>query len=459
MTRGIETMLGMVGASAHVQVTVSQTSAGRQATRSRRLRWLNRWMTTDEQSAATARHLAPSGGGSSVDSDGLSWPAFVSIGSRQRRREPIEAVFRLRELVAGELMTTPTNVAFDHWSISEPGSDRGLGRYAATLSTVLDADPRFNPVYVRKSVGKGQPSSLQLQRQISSLSKRVDLYHATVPEHLPPMKSLRWVCSIQDIIPLDLAAYRRFGLKTRLKYLNSKRADIILANSEYTASRVMQRLEVPSARIYIAPIPISQDFYIEDDAPRATRERACNEPYIVGLVDHRAPDPRKRYHWIEDLASELQGSGIRVVVTGRQVSPEQYPNCHILPPLSDRDLAALYRDALTFFYPSSYEGQGLPPIEAMAAGCPVLAFRNSSVAEMVGESDFLVHDPIPWESDLLGEHLPTHSMRECRERIENIASNGALRRELGKLARKRASEYKSEKLADGMADAYRGALR
>ena len=60
--------------------------------------------------------------------------------------------------------------------------------------------------------------------------------------------------------------------------------------------------------------------------------------------------------------------------------------------VADEELADLYRAAGCFVFPSRYEGFGLPCLEAMACGCPVAAFRNSSVPEVVGEAGVLVDD-------------------------------------------------------------------
>ncbi len=354
----------------------------------------------------------------------------------------------------------PITVAFDHWSISEPGSDRGLGRYATTLSAALDVDRRFAPVYVRKVNSSKWRGLIELQRQIRDASKRADLYHATVPEHLPPAKSLPWVCSIQDVIPLDVPDYRRLGIKTRAKYINSKRADVIVANSEYTASRVMAKLEISTKRIFIAPIPIAPSFSPRSTAsigktPIAGREGV---PYVVGLADHRAPDPRKRYHWIQQLAKRLKSKGIDTIVTGRAIRREEYPDCVLAEALSDSELSDLYANATAFFYPSAYEGQGLPPLEAMASGCPVLAFNNTSVGEMVGNPEFLINDPLPWQQARLAEPMPAQTLEICIHRITEIAYSAELRRNFASAAIAQANRFSMGRLAGDLLSAYEEAV-
>jgi glycosyltransferase involved in cell wall biosynthesis len=76
---------------------------------------------------------------------------------------------------------------------------------------------------------------------------------------------------------------------------------------------------------------------------------------------------------------------------GRQAPPTM-PGARQLGRVGDEELADLYAAAGCFMFPSRYEGFGLPCLEAMACGCPVAAFRNSSVPEVVGEAGLLVDD-------------------------------------------------------------------
>ncbi len=76
---------------------------------------------------------------------------------------------------------------------------------------------------------------------------------------------------------------------------------------------------------------------------------------------------------------------------GRQ-APRSMLGAHMLGQVDDAELADLYAAAGCLLFPSRYEGFGLPCLEAMACGCPVVAFRNSSVPEVVGNAGELVTD-------------------------------------------------------------------
>lgn len=311
----------------------------------------------------------------------------------------------------------------DQYSLRGAGADRGLGRYAKTVAEALRNATSTSVIDLHGSTNSSGSELFAIQNGIAHLKQpRSVPYHATSVDHLPILKTRPWVCSIQDVIPLDLSGYRRLGIKTRLRFFSARRAEVIVANSRYTADRISARLKVNRNDIEVCPLPVANAYVtafapkVLDSDPAVAEARA--RPYIVALADLRSPDPRKRFHWINDLAHGLSGSGIRMIVTGRGLSPEDFPETEVVPALDDEALARLYSLALATFYPSSYEGQGLPPLEAMAAGCPVVAFRNTSITEMVKLSEFLVDDPIPWVLQDLSAPMPSGTMNFVVNRLK-----------------------------------------
>jgi len=98
----------------------------------------------------------------------------------------------------------------------------------------------------------------------------------------------------------------------------------------------------------------------------------------------------------------------------------------------DHTLAALYRLAAVFAFPSLYEGFGLPPLEAMACGTPVVTSRISSLPEVVGDGAVLV-DP--------------YSVDDIASALERVLGDEALRAELGARGRARAQAFSWERSA------------
>lgn len=355
-------------------------------------------------------------------------------------------------------------VLLDQYSLSELGSDRGLGRYAAMMAAGAS---ELSDVEVEKLLRTASPlrapDVLLIQRDIWKLrlAKSVP-YHSTSVYHLPVLKNRPWICSIQDVIPLDLDDYRNLGLKSRLLFANAKRSNIILANSNYTKSRIVSKLGVSPSRIMVCALPISGSFTTSPSIESTSRvTRLLNaagvdpsRPFVTALADLRTPDPRKRYHWIDEIADSLLERDIPMVVTGRGLDPVDFPHSTVIGSLSDEELSALYSLAVAMYYPTAYEGQGLPPQEAMASGCPVVAYRNTSVEEVVEASDFLLDDPIPWELQSLSQPLPLANRHDVVNRIATWTESAESLLQARRLAEQVAGKYSWESFSNNLKSFY-----
>jgi glycosyltransferase involved in cell wall biosynthesis len=351
-------------------------------------------------------------------------------------------------------------VILDQYSLSGPGSDRGLGRHASLLAEALRHVEELEFLPLRAGVGARSLEVLGIQKAIAALNVGGSVpYHSTDVFHLPLIKNRPWICSILDIIPLDLDGYLSLGIKTRAMFANSRRSDIVIVNSAYTGQRVADRLNIPHEKIHISPFPVSAAYRadIPKDRSNAGLQLAAEldgRPYVIALADLRSPDPRKRFHWIADLAAALKETNIRMVVTGRGLSPSDYPDAIVLLNLSDAELAETYSNALATFYPSAYEGVGLPPLEAMAVGCPVIAFKNTSITEVVQMAEFLIDDPIPWEEQNLSAPLPISVSSKIVERLDLWATDPELVTSLRSAARAIATRETVQTLGASLAKAY-----
>lgn len=106
------------------------------------------------------------------------------------------------------------------------------------------------------------------------------------------------------------------------------------------------------------------------------------------------------------------------------------------------------------YYPTAYEGQGLPPQEAMAAGCPVVAYQNTSVQEVVGSADFLLDDPVPWEAQSLQASLPKTAIDDILTKIIDWAGSEVALAEARREARFMASKYSYNRFDRDLANVY-----
>ena len=182
-----------------------------------------------------------------------------------------------------------------------------------------------------------------------------------------------------------------------------------------------------------------------------------DEPYALSLS---TLEPRKNIaHVIRQysrLVSEGQIGDMRLVLVGTRGwkmeemlteldrSAEIRQRIVVTGFVPDRDLAPIYSHALMFLYPSFYEGFGLPPLEAMQCGVPVITSNTSSLPEVVGDSGILV---APTDSDALCQAILT------------LHRDEALRRQLSARAIERATLFSWSRCADQVMVQYRSAAK
>jgi glycosyltransferase involved in cell wall biosynthesis len=222
-----------------------------------------------------------------------------------------------------------------------------------------------------------------------------DVFHATNPYMSAVRTRGRNVVSVLDVIPLELDSYRQLGLNARL-FLKTlvPRADRIVALSQFTAGRVVDILGVPEHKLVVASLPPASSF--QPQAGHGDRDwlahRGIRHPFVAAVADGRAHDPRKRPEWLPVIGRVMRRAGAQLVVAGAGSERFFRPDDHVVAVgrISDPELACLFGAAQALVYTSAYEGQGLPPLEAMACGTPVVAMRNSAIPEFVGDGGIVI---------------------------------------------------------------------
>jgi glycosyltransferase involved in cell wall biosynthesis len=217
---------------------------------------------------------------------------------------------------------------------------------------------------------------------------------------------------LQALTVLDLAAIEHpewFSASLTLTYqlylpLLVRRAPLILTISEFTRRRLIERLNVPPEKIVVTYCAADARFCRQSEAEVAAVQAQLKlpRPYLLCLG---SIEPRK------NLASLLQAwnslprsvtDEVALVMVGGQSKAfaqvdlreliENAQNVIFTGYLDDAMLPALYSGALGLIYPTLYEGFGLPPLEAMACGTPVITSNCTSLPEVVG-SDAVLVDP------------------------------------------------------------------
>jgi glycosyltransferase involved in cell wall biosynthesis len=236
----------------------------------------------------------------------------------------------------------------------------------------------------------------------------VELAH--VPYFASPLfPTTPTVVTVHDLIPMLLPAYRGsmlVRLYTLLVAIAAKRADMVLTDSQASKWDIVHLLDIPSERvrvIYLAADDIYQPV-LDDHRLTAIRQKyGLPESYLLYLGGF---DQRKKVPTLLKAFAQLaKDSRAFLVVAGRlpEKGSDFFPDPRpIVQELGieervvftgwvpEEDKPALYSGARAFVFPSLYEGFGLPPLEALACGTPVIASNRGSLPEIVGEGGLLL---------------------------------------------------------------------
>ncbi len=248
---------------------------------------------------------------------------------------------------------------------------RGIGRYVRCLHEALLA-----------TAAEGH-TLIEAHRP-----RRVDVYHSPWIDGAVLRSAIPQVVTVHDLVPLKRRSeYLRTGLRFRLRYLAVQRAARVICPTRAVAADLTAQLDIPDERI--AVIGEAAASAMRPRGPEevaAVRERyGLPKDYLVWVGGLEHPDPRKRIAGLvkaprelplvlvgpaREWAYELEGGEQDLLITGR---------------IDDDELAAVYSGARALVFPSDDEGFGLPPVEALACGTPVVACSVPALREVLGD--------------------------------------------------------------------------
>ncbi len=320
-------------------------------------------------------------------------------------------------------------------------------------------NPRIRPIPVPWGIFSpggqwGMPSRIE--------KLELDIFHSTnyfLPLFLRP--GVKAVATVHDLIPLKFPHFTPRAWKTRFhpvfrRVLNrsARRADRVITVSRHTRRDLVADLGLPPEKIAVIHNgidPAYRPLEKEEMVRIVKRKLGSADPYLLyvgrfdpyknvaglvrafaGFSRNRSDRPRlvlaghpdPRYPEAAEAVAELQ-LGSRVV---------------FLDGVGEEELVALYNGARALVLPSLYEGFGLPPLEAMACGTPVIVSDRASLPEVVGEAGLLV-DP--------------ESTEALAAAIERLWDSAELRREYRRRGLARAAEFSWEKTASETLKVYR----
>lgn len=294
-----------------------------------------------------------------------------------------------------------------------------------------------------------------------------DIYHSVyfpIPRVIRGCKNLQFFQTVYDLIPVLFPEYvdasQSSVIREVMRSLNQKAN--VLCISEATRRDLCARVKaVDPARVFVTHLAASNNFYkcndrVKIDSVRQKYSIPAGVKYVLSLS---TLEPRKNIALTIRAFARLiheNGTGDLILVLAgakgwkydeifKELSVSDVAKQRIIITgyIPDEDMAPLYSGAIMFVYPSFYEGFGLPPLEAMQCGVPVITSNNSSLPEVVGDAGIMID---AGDEDAL-----------C-EAIMRIRSDPALRDELSKKSIDRARMFSWERCVAQTVEAYKKAL-
>ena len=186
-----------------------------------------------------------------------------------------------------------------------------------------------------------------------------------------------------------------------------RRARIVATVSNYSADTLVNYGIAPKQKLRV--IPNGHEHALRWQPRHSERTRSVAGRNTIVLLG--SPAPHKNVAMLLGLAGALESEGLRIAVVGSRDSRvfqagsttgSDAPNVTWLGRLSDDEIAALLEDCLCLAFPSIVEGFGLPAVEAMARGCPVVSSNSASLPEVCGDAALYAapNDPAAWLTQL-----------------------------------------------------------
>ncbi|KLU59397.1 mannosylfructose-phosphate synthase [Peptococcaceae bacterium CEB3] len=352
------------------------------------------------------------------------------------------------------------NILIDGTSVT--GSKSGVGYYTVNLIrglATVEGGPKLTVMVPRGTVKSELAPAAQfvdarkwylrhLPCDTLNLSGRYDIYHE--PNFVPrPFKGAT-IVTIHDMSYRLFPQYHplRRVMLMRASEGRMKKADQIITVSESSKRDIVELLGVRQERITVTHLGVDKKFKKMDVSGELslTVQKMYGLPkrfiLCVGTIEPRKNLLRliEAYAWSR---THLASEGIKLVLAGGRgwLNDEIYQRIEQLNLadeviftgyVKDEDMPTLYNSAIVFVYPSVYEGFGLPPLEAMACGVPVITSNVSSLPEVVGDAGIMV-DP--------------YDIEELGEAIVRVVSSTELRENLSGKGIRRASQFTWERCA------------
>lgn len=310
-------------------------------------------------------------------------------------------------------------VGFD---LSQAAHIGGVSTYTINLAKQLESLKKENLIFFYSSLRK--PLNLKLANlksfkipptlleilfnrlrfvDIENFIGKVDVFHSS--DWTQPPTLAKKVTTYHDVIPLKYPEWSQNKIvqvhKRRL-LLVEKEIDLVIAVSESTKKDLIEISKIPPEKIVVIYEGVSNAFKPQDETGEAHFKKKYNLPdsFILAIGGNRK---RRNLDRIKEVTN-----GYNLVITGENI-----------PVLASDEMPMLYSCADFLLYPCLYEGFGLPILEAMASGIPVITSSVSSMPEVAGDAAILV-DPL----DMTGLKNAVSVLKSDKKMVNELTKKG-----------------------------------
>ena len=279
-----------------------------------------------------------------------------------------------------------------------------------------------------------------------TIPKKIDIWHATYP--LPIMiRGSKKITTIGDLVPLRLPYTTLDDKPSYYKNIKDsiKESAVIITISEHSKRDILEIFDTRPDKIYVTYPPVMLRIFSTDEENMSIFLKKYNLVFNKYILFVGAIEPRKNVGKLIDAYSMIDVD-MPLVIAGKrawlwedEINGRNLKGVRLLEYVSTEDLGYLYSGAYCFVFPSLYEGFGLPPLEAMTFGCPVITSKISSLPEVCGDAALYANP---------------YDVYDIKEKMEDLLSNPQLRDKLSRAGKERAKLFSMENYMRQLYEAY-----
>lgn len=285
--------------------------------------------------------------------------------------------------------------------------------------------------------------------------EKIDIFHImSVGAINPPLRTAKLVATIYDLIPIKFPDF--IGEKISKRFINNviSKADMVIAVSNSTKEDILEYFDIPGNKVEVVAPGFDSELYRQIQGKsmidKIKAKYGIDRKYILFVGEIKPNKNLERLMKAYSILPNYLKSDCLLVICGkkgwffegvfRAVKELKLEEKVIFTGyIPDEDLPFLMNGAEVFVCPSLYEGFGLPPLEAMACGTPVISSKVSSLPEVIGDAGILINP-----NDVEG----------LSNAILRILSSNELRAQLSEKGLKQANKFSWEKTASQTVEIY-----